>query len=126
VVMLCALAVGLAAGVGLYYLAPLATVFLVAMLWVIESFEPKTYKLFELKVEAEKKAEALRAKVEQVLRKYRLPYEVRTLSADELAFSVQVPLDVQTDAISLTIVNLAPKNEVKVDWSEKKPKGPAQ
>jgi hypothetical protein len=122
VVMLCALAVGLAAGVGLYYLAPLATVFLVALLWVIESFEPKTYKLFELKVEAEKKAEALRPKVEQVLRNYRLPYEVRTLSADELAFSVQVPLDVQTDAISLTIVNLAPKNEVKVDWNEKKPK----
>jgi uncharacterized membrane protein YhiD involved in acid resistance len=123
VVMLCALAVGLAAGVGLYYLAPLATVFLVALLWVIESFEPQTYKLFELKVEAEKKAESLRPKVEEVLAKYNLPYEVRTLSADELAFSVQVPINVQTDAISLTIVNLAPKNEVKVDWNEKKPKG---
>jgi hypothetical protein len=90
---------------------------------VIESFEPQTYKLFELKVEAEKKAESLRPKVEEVLAKYNLPYEVRTLSADELAFSVQVPINVQTDAISLTIVNLAPKNEVKVDWNEKKPKG---
>ena len=121
VVMLCALSVGLASGVGLYYLATLGTGFLVALLWVIESFEPRTYKLFELKVEAEKKAEALRPKVEDVLQKYNLPFEVRTLSPDELAFSVQVPLDVQTDAISLTIVNLLPKDEVKVGWSEKKP-----
>ena len=121
VVMLCALSVGLASGVGLYYLASLGTLFLVALLWVIESFEPQSYKLFELKVESEKKAEALRPKVEDVLRKYNLPFEVRTLSPDELAFSVQVPLDVQTDALSLTIVNLAPKDEIKVDWSEKKP-----
>ena len=41
VVMLCALAVGLASGVGLYALAVFATVFLVGSLWVIESFEPK-------------------------------------------------------------------------------------
>jgi uncharacterized membrane protein YhiD involved in acid resistance len=126
VVMLCALSVGLASGVGLYYLASLGTLFLVALLWVIESFEPSTYKLFELKVEAPKKAEALRPKVEEVLRKYKLQFEVRTLSPDELAFSVQVPLEVQTDALSLTIVNLLPKDEVKVDWSEKKPKATIQ
>ena len=41
VVMLCALAVGLASGVGLYALAVFSTVFLVGALWVIESFEPK-------------------------------------------------------------------------------------
>ena len=39
VVMLCALAVGLASGVGLYALAVFSTVFMVAALWVIESFE---------------------------------------------------------------------------------------
>jgi hypothetical protein len=126
VVMLAALSVGLAAGVGLYYLATLGTGFLVALLWVIESFEPRTYKLFELKVEAGKKAEGLRPKVEDVLRKYNLPFEVRTLSPDELAFSVQVPLDVQTDPLSLIIVNLLPKDEVKVEWSEKKPKATIQ
>ncbi len=42
VVMLCALAVGLACGVGLYALAVFATIFMGIALWVIESFEPKT------------------------------------------------------------------------------------
>src|SRR5919197_5295244 len=37
VVMLCALAVGLASGVGLYALSAFSTVFLVAALWMIES-----------------------------------------------------------------------------------------
>src|SRR3982751_3692292 len=36
VVMLCALAVGLASGVGLYLIAGIATAFLLALLWVIE------------------------------------------------------------------------------------------
>jgi hypothetical protein len=39
VVMLSALAVGLASGVGLYALSVFSTTFLVAALWVIESFE---------------------------------------------------------------------------------------
>ena len=54
VVMLCALAVGLACGVGLYALAVFATIFMGAALWVIESFEPKTRKRFSLKVKAGK------------------------------------------------------------------------
>ena len=40
VVMLCALSVGLAAGVGLFVLALFGTMFLVIALWVIEGFEP--------------------------------------------------------------------------------------
>src|SRR5688572_31026652 len=54
VVMLCALAVGLATGVGLYALSIFSTVFLVAALGIIESFEPKSTKAFELKVRAGK------------------------------------------------------------------------
>jgi hypothetical protein len=40
VVMLSALSVGLAAGVGLFVLAILGTAFLVGALWIIEGFEP--------------------------------------------------------------------------------------
>src|SRR5918999_5697658 len=50
VVMLCALSVGLASGVGLYGLATFGTLFLVAALWVIESFEPGSRKSFDLKI----------------------------------------------------------------------------
>src|SRR5687767_4056349 len=42
VVMLCALAVGLATGVGLYGLAIVGTLFIVFCLWIIEGFEPQT------------------------------------------------------------------------------------
>ena len=48
VVMLCALAVGLACGVGLYALASSRRSSWCAALWVIESFEPESKKLFDL------------------------------------------------------------------------------
>src|SRR5918993_524628 len=46
VVMLCALASGLAAGVGLYGLSVVGTLFIVFCLWIIEGFEPQT-RIFE-------------------------------------------------------------------------------
>src|SRR3954469_9823370 len=52
-VMLCALSVGLASGVGLYALTTFSTLFMVAALWVIESFEPHSHKHFMLKIKAE-------------------------------------------------------------------------
>ena len=51
-VMLSTLAVGLAAGVGCCMLALFATVFIVAVLWIIESFEPKATQAFALKIKA--------------------------------------------------------------------------
>ena len=47
VVMLCALGSGLAAGVGLYILAPFATVFMAFVLWMVEYFEPAARKVFD-------------------------------------------------------------------------------
>src|SRR6185295_12259408 len=49
-VMLSTLAIGLASGVGLYALAGFAMLFILGVLWVIESFEPKARKLFLLTV----------------------------------------------------------------------------
>jgi len=40
-VMLATLAVGLASGVGLYSLAVFAAIFIVGVLWLVESFEPQ-------------------------------------------------------------------------------------
>ena len=51
-VMLTTLAVGLGCGIGLYGLALFATVFLMAVLWVIESFEPSARKQFILEIKA--------------------------------------------------------------------------
>jgi len=118
------LAVGLASGVGLYLLSIIATVFLVGLLWVIESFEPRVFKHFELKIEAKGQAEALGPKVEAILRRHRLPVEVRGLAADEMTYDVQVPLERPTDPITREIAALTPKSDLGITWDEKKPKSP--
>ena len=51
-IMLSALGIGLASGVGLYVLAIFATLFIALVVGVLESFEPESYKLFDLKVKA--------------------------------------------------------------------------
>src|SRR5207245_11525340 len=87
VVMLSTLAVGLAAGVGLWMLAVFATVFILGMLWIIESFEPKARVLFSLKVKA-KDPVALRPKIEQLLTRHRLAHERRTRTTAEETLQV--------------------------------------
>src|SRR5438094_493757 len=47
-VMLSTLAIGLATGVGLWMLAIFATVFILGLLWIVESFEPKATHPFLL------------------------------------------------------------------------------
>src|SRR5688500_18408275 len=89
-VMLCALAVGLAAGVGLYALGVFSTVFLVGALWVIESFEPKTGKEFLLTIKVGDQTDELRPQIEQVLRRYRCKYEIRASSDAEASYDVNV------------------------------------
>jgi uncharacterized membrane protein YhiD involved in acid resistance len=122
VVMLGTLAVGLASGVGLYLLAVLATAFLLALLWTIESFEPRVYKRFELTITADGQAEPLGQRVEELLKKHRLRFEVRGLSGDQLSYDVQLPLERPTDPISREIVALMAKKNIAVQWDEKKTK----
>jgi uncharacterized membrane protein YhiD involved in acid resistance len=117
--MLCTLAVGLASGVGLYALAVVSTGFIAAALWVIESFEPRSRR-FELKIKAGDDTDSFRPKIEDILRRYRLQFELRTSSDEEVCYDVQVPYEVQTDRISNTILRLDQEGHAAVEWSEKK------
>ena len=120
VVMLATLALGLASGVGLYALAIFSTVFLVVALWVIESFEPTVSKQFSLRVKAGKDTDSLRVKIEKILDRYDLKYELRTSSDEEVCYDVKVPHEVQTDDVSNAILKLDPAGHASVDWSDKK------
>jgi uncharacterized membrane protein YhiD involved in acid resistance len=120
VVMLCALAVGLASGVGIYALAVFSTAFMVAALWVIESFEPETRKRFSLAVKAGEATDDLRPKIEEILHRYDCEFELRTSSDVEVCYHVQVPLELQTDSISNSILRLDPDGHAAVEWSEAK------
>lgn len=122
VVMLCALAVGLASGVGIYALAVFSAVFMVAALWIIESFEPETRKHFNLTVKAGDDTDALRPRIEQILTRYDCEFELRTSSDQEVCYDVRVPLELQTDRISNSILRLDPEGHAAVEWSEAKKK----
>jgi uncharacterized membrane protein YhiD involved in acid resistance len=120
-VMLSTLAIGLATGVGLWMIATFATVFFLAVLWVIESFEPKVKQQFELTVKA-KDPSAVRGKVEELLKAHRLEFDLRSSTKDEMSFEVRKPLDKKTDKLSETIFKLDPENITGVEWDEKKEK----
>ena len=119
VVMLCTLAVGLASGVGLYALAVVSTAFIGGALWVIESFEAPL-RHFELKIKAGDDTDSLRPKIEDILRRYQLKFELRASSDEEVCYDVHVPFEMQTDRISNTILRLDREGHAAVDWSEKK------
>jgi uncharacterized membrane protein YhiD involved in acid resistance len=120
-VMLSTLAVGLAAGVGVYLLALFATVFIIAVLWVVESFEPKATQAFTLKVKAKDPAE-IKPELDKLLAKYRFKFELRTTSTEELEYEVNLPLERKTDRIAENIMQLDKENVTAVEWDQKKDK----
>jgi uncharacterized membrane protein YhiD involved in acid resistance len=122
VVMLGTLSVGLASGVGLYALTIFSTLFLVALLWVIESFEPQPLKRFTLTVKAGKDTDDRRPKIEAILTRFKLEFDLSKSSDEEVCYDVQVPFDVQTERISNAILRLDPDGHAAVEWSEKKNK----
>jgi hypothetical protein len=119
VVMLCTLSIGLAVGVGLYGLATLGTLFIGFALWVIESFDPQT-RVFELKIKLGDQTEALRPKVEQVFKRFKVAFELRTASPEEVHYLVKTPIDVHTDRVSTALTSLVPEGTGAVEWDEKK------
>jgi uncharacterized membrane protein YhiD involved in acid resistance len=121
-VMLCCLAVGLASGVGLFSLAVFSTVFLVAALAVIESFEPTRSQPFELKVTVDRDAAELRPRLEGVLHKFNVDHSLRAASDEELSYDVKVPFYTDTDRITSAIQKLGPEDKLAVSWDEKKPR----
>jgi len=118
-VMLATLSIGLSCGVGLWILAAFGTTFFLALLWILESFEPKAMQLLVLKVKAKDPA-ALKPKIEKLLTRYRLEYELRAASTEELDYDIHFPMSRKTDRVSEQILAMDP--EAAVQWEEKKEK----
>jgi MgtC family len=121
VVMLCTLSVGLSAGVGLYGLAIIGTLFIGLALWIIESFEPQT-RAFEIGIKLGDKTQDLRPQIEQVLRRFKAKYELRGASPEEVSYVVTAPRDLQTDRVSTALTGLVPDGKGAVEWTERKAK----
>ncbi len=120
-VMLSTLAVGLASGVGVWLLAAFATLFILAVLWVVESFEPKARQLFTLKVKAKDPA-ALKPQLERILVKNHVRHELRATSKEELHYELGIPFDRRPDRLSDIVLAIDPDNATAVELEEKKEK----
>ena len=121
VVMLASLTVGLSCGVELYGLALFATVFMLVVLWIVESLEPEQLKLFDLKIVVPDPS-AVRAGVENILRRSEVKFELRSAGTKDLVYETHLPLSVRTDRIANAILRLQPDGETEVSWEEKKKK----
>jgi hypothetical protein len=121
VVMLGTLTVGLASGVELYGLALFSTLFILAVLWAVESFEPERKKTFDLKLTSPDPS-TIRGDVEAILRRHKIAYELRSAGPKELVYEAELPFNTRTDRIANAILLLQPGNETEVVWEEKKKK----
>jgi hypothetical protein len=88
---------------------------------VVESFEPRAVQTFGLTVKGKDPA-ALKLGIEDILRRNRLEFEMRTTTQDELTYEVRVPLDKKIDRISSALLRIDPDNTTGVEWDEKKDK----
>ncbi|HUD73394.1 MAG TPA: DUF4956 domain-containing protein [Dongiaceae bacterium] len=118
VVMLAALAVGLAAGSGVLALAGFATAFTVAVLWIIEGFESQA-RIFELTVKLGEKTGTLRPGIESILRRVKARFELRSSSEEEVSYLVTAPQGLQTDLVSDRLTALAPGGKGGIEWKLK-------
>jgi uncharacterized membrane protein YhiD involved in acid resistance len=121
-VMLSALAVGLASGVGQYAMATFTAAFIMVTLWVIESFEPAGRKLFELKIKMGKDTDDRRKEFDAILDRFHVDFDLLSSSDDEVCYEVWVPLEMQKERLSNAILRLDPEGHGAVEWTEKKPK----
>jgi uncharacterized membrane protein YhiD involved in acid resistance len=120
-VMLVALALGLTVGSGLYALAVLACVFVIGVLWVLESIEPPAQSRFELTIGG-KDADSLRPEIEHALGQQGVTYELLGSSAHELHYEVTVPFRETIRKLTKRIRGLGGRRGTSVEWDIRKQK----
>jgi hypothetical protein len=126
VVMLSALSVGLASGVGLFGIAAVGTGFLVLTLWIIEGFESHV-RTFLVSVKLGAGTSDRRAAVERILQRAKTVFELRTTADEELIYLVNAGASVKTEELSAALAALAPKDEkTQIEWKEEKKARPLE
>lgn len=113
-VMLSTLSVGLATGVGLWMIAIVGTVFLLALLWTVESFEPPAVRVLIVKVRA-KDTQPIKAGIEQWLRRQGARFDVMGLSTEELEYRVRWPADRPSNRLSERLSDVGPAEGLQVE-----------
>ena len=117
VVMLAALSVGLASGVGLFGIATAATFFLCLTLWIIEGFENRV-RTFLLTIKLGEHTPEHRRNIERILRRGHTTFEIRTTADDELSYLISANNSLNTERMTAALSALAPKDKASIEWKE--------
>lgn len=117
-VLLVSLGVGLASGTGLFSVAVALAVFVILVLWILESLEPPDRAQFDLVI-ASKESLKIRQQVEHAFRGKGVHYQLWGSSPDELRYEVSVPFDQDIKKLAKIIKRLDGR-DASVDWEIKK------
>jgi hypothetical protein len=96
-------------------------VFLVIALGIIESFE-KGLKNCAITIKIGARTDELRPRIEAILRRYKLKYELSASADEALSYDVAVPFDLDRARVTDALLRLDPEGHAAVDWSDKKNK----
>jgi uncharacterized membrane protein YhiD involved in acid resistance len=126
-VLLISLSLGLATGVGRWDLALVLSLFVLPLLWLLESRESEqSYRPMELTVKT-KDTEKMQDILQGVFRRHKLEAELRQLdSPDEedplgcIMYYVSMNFSVSTDRLSEEIRSLDPDNVDAIEWAQTK------
>jgi len=118
-VMLVALALGLTVGSGLYGFAVIACLFVIGVLWVLESHEPPARSRFELTVGGHDTGK-LRPDIEHALEQKGVTYQLLGSSSHELHYEVTVPFTEKIRKLTKLIRSLDDRHGTSVEWNIKK------
>ena len=126
-VLLISLALGLAAGVGRWDLAIILAAFALAVLWLLESREPRlVFRSMEVKVASKDVVSTQRA-LRQVFKKNNFDAELRAIGREDakdslgrITYAVDISPNVNTDQLSEEILSLDEENIEGIEWAQKK------
>ncbi len=117
-VLLVSLAAGLASGAGLFAVALTLCVFVIVVMWILESLEPPDRAQFDLVIES-KDSLKIRQQVEHAFRGKGVHYQLWASSPDELRYELSVPFDQDIKKLAKIIKRLD-GHDASVEWEIKK------
>jgi uncharacterized membrane protein YhiD involved in acid resistance len=126
-VLLMSLSLGLATGVGRWDVAIILTLFVLPLLWLLESRESQqVFRSMELTVRT-RDTNSMQTILKRIFQQHRFNAELREIDPPDEAepvgcvmYSVNMNLSVSTDQISDEIRAFDPKNIEGIEWQQKK------
>jgi uncharacterized membrane protein YhiD involved in acid resistance len=126
-VLLISLSLGLATGVGRWDVALILTVFVLPLLWLLESRESEqVFRSMELTVKT-RDTDTMQERLQGVFKRHGFRAEIREIDPPDeeepvgcITYSVTMSLSVSTDLVSEEIRALDPKNIEGIEWEQTK------